>query len=90
MVSIYKTISEVLKDTDTFYVEKLGCPYCDAARKLLPEGTPHLDKEVYVDLDKDFLTQYPKHKTYPKIFYKGTFIGGYTQLDEHLKKQNGL
>ena len=39
-------------------------------------GNP-LNKALNLFLQKYFSTE---HKTYPKIFYKGNFVGGYTQF----------
>ena len=66
---------------------KKPCPYCEQAKSLLTR------KEIpYRELDitrPDVLDQIrelvPGVKTVPQIFIDGKYIGGYTDLVEHLK-----
>jgi glutaredoxin 3 len=66
---------------------KKPCPYCEQAKNLLSK------KNIkYTELDvlsPDVLDQLrdivPGVKTVPQIFIDGKYIGGYTELVEHLK-----
>lgn len=74
---------------------KYDCSYCLKAKKLLDD-----DKFTYTTIYCDdilsnnrieflnFMSQYTEQKTFPFIFYNGTFIGGYTELLEHLTFQD--
>jgi glutaredoxin len=69
------------------------CGYCIKTKKYLKD---HNKKYKYYEIDKYYktffknliktYTKYPdikfktEHKTYPVIFYKGKFIGGYIDL----------
>ena len=69
-----------------------GCPYCESAKELInndPKSTmTNLDLNMNDSVQKDFwnkfvLTQFKKkHNTFPKIFKKGKFIGGCSELQQ--------
>lgn len=67
---------------------KDDCPYCDNARSLLKR----LGKEfIEYKLDKDFSRSllkeiFPDAKTFPVITLNGSYIGGYTELNEIVKE----
>lgn len=73
--------------TEAIIYSKKPCPYCEQAKSLLTR------KEIsYRELDvtrPEVLDQLrelvPGAKTVPQIFIDGTYIGGYTDLVEHLK-----
>ena len=71
----------------TIYTKK-ACTYCRKIKELLVDETP---APVYISVDdilqnqkEDFLafidikTGVP-YRTFPMVFYKGSFIGGYTE-----------
>ena len=68
---------------------KTGCSYCKYAKQLLQNENPAVlmvDCDEYLLTDKEvFLEEMVKythisHRTFPMIFYKGLFIGGFTEL----------
>jgi len=66
---------------------KVGCPYCINAETFLNSNNIKYEKLDYTqhrDLDSEITTR-TGHRTYPKIYLDGKFIGGYTDL---IKKYN--
>ncbi|AUR97852.1 coil containing protein [Vibrio phage 1.244.A._10N.261.54.C3] len=62
-----------------------GCPYCVRAKSILDS---HGISYRYVDDIKAFPEPVPEtHRTFPAVVEDGVFIGGYTELVEHLAKQ---
>lgn len=70
---------------------KPGCPYSEAAVKLLSEKDIHFD--IYqMDIDgkkhdfsnKEFKEKFGHNATYPRIYKNNRLIGGYMDLREHL------
>ena len=73
-------------------VSKVGCPWCDKAKELLK--SKNIDFEVEEVTDRNKVEVISKlnignHKTFPIIFYKDQFIGGYSDLLNFLKKYKG-
>jgi glutaredoxin len=75
---------------------KSGCTYCDNAKKLLEKEKKTIincddyllkNKELFLFFIKN-LNNGIEHKTFPIIFYKKTFIGGYNELNEFYKNEN--
>ena len=74
-----------------------NCPFCDNALKLLHdynykkyniEVIGGLQKLLSVLKKTKKLTGFKEtHSTKPIIFYKGKFIGGYTELEKFLHKK---
>ncbi len=70
---------------------KNDCPYCIKAKKVLDNDNL---KYLIIYCDQylienrhsfiEFMSQYTNQKTFPYIFYNGTFIGGFTELVQHL------
>ena len=75
---------------------KSECIYCDNAKKLLEkEKTTIINCDDYLVKNKELFLFFIKnlnngieHKTFPIIFYKKTFIGGYSELNEFYKNEN--
>lgn len=69
-----------------------GCPYCDSAKELIaknPNSTmTNLDLDMNDEKNKQFWNKFvetqfkKKHSTFPKIFKKGKFIGGCSELQQ--------
>ena len=87
-----KIINSKLQGIDWFIITMDGCGYCDEAKKLLKTHklkfkTQMLTKKnqdkIYESIDS--LTK--KYRYFPVIFYKGKFIGGYTELKKILEKK---
>jgi len=79
------------KSNNFMVVSLNGCPFCESAKELItkdPNSTMiNLDLNMNDKVQKDFWnkfvqTQFNKtHNTFPKIFRKGKFIGGYSELE---------
>lgn len=62
-----------------------GCPYCEAAKKLLrEESLPHQyhrvddsEKSAFMD-DRGFAG---RDRTFPRIWRDGVLVGGYSELE---------
>ena len=66
---------------------KKPCPYCEQAKSLLTrKNISYRELDVTRPEVLDQLRELvPGAKTVPQIFIEGTYIGGYTDLVEHLK-----
>ncbi|KAI5149879.1 hypothetical protein ENBRE01_1171 [Enteropsectra breve] len=72
----------------TFMIIKPGCPYCDDARDLLQSKDISFE-EVVNSKDPELVREVreaTRHPTFPMIYLKGSFIGGYTDLVNHFAK----
>ena len=67
---------------------KYNCPYCDQAKALLKnKGIPFEEKKIGDGYTKEEpLEAVPNARTVPQIFLDDKLIGGFTELNEHLKK----
>jgi len=75
-----------------FMVSLKGCPYCISAKEIItnsPNSTmTNLDLNMNDTEQKKFWNKFvqtqfkKKHDTFPKIFKKGKFIGGCSELQE--------
>ncbi len=67
---------------------KYHCPYCDQAKALLKQkGIPFEEKKIGDGYTKEELLEaIPTARTVPQIFLDDKLIGGFTELNEHLKK----
>ena len=83
-----KVYQEPSQTTYTIYT-KPGCPNCVKAKKLLEkeqilmiECDEYLieDKESFLKFIQEKAKQSQEIKTFPIIFYKNQWIGGYTEL----------
>lgn len=81
---------------------KSGCSYCVKAKKLL-EKEKEKDALLIIDCDdylienKELFLNFIKEKnngkemrTFPIIFYKNQFIGGYTELTTFYEKESAF
>jgi len=81
-----------VESNDFMVVSLKGCPYCNSAKEIIINDSNSTiinldlnsnDTEQKKFWNKFVKTQFKKkHDTFPKIFRKGKFIGGYTELQE--------
>lgn len=66
---------------------KNDCTYCQQAKSLLQEkGVAYVEHKLYVDFTREtLLDKYPTAKSFPVVVVDGYYIGGYSQLREHLE-----
>lgn len=66
---------------------KDDCSYCQQAKSLLDERkVDFVERKLYVDFTREtLLEKYPFAKSFPVVVVDGYFIGGYSQLREHLE-----
>ena len=67
---------------------KNQCPYCDMAKALLTQKGIELEERKIGDgyTREQLLEAVPAARTVPQIFLDGKLIGGYTELEKHLKE----
>lgn len=67
---------------------KYHCPFCDKAKALLQmKGIQFEEKKIGDGYTKEELLEaVPNARTVPQIFLDGKLIGGYTDLEKHLKE----
>ncbi|KAG0435045.1 Glutaredoxin-2, mitochondrial [Dictyocoela muelleri] len=65
-------------------IGKEDCKYCTKAKDLLDD---HFIEYKYIENDYLKIREFMKQKTFPCIFYKGQFIGGYKELKEIIKNE---
>lgn len=67
---------------------KYNCPYCDQAKALLKnKGIPFQEKKIGDGYTREELLEaIPTARTVPQIFLDDKLIGGFQELNEHLKK----
>ncbi len=65
---------------------KYHCPYCDQAKALLTQkGIPFEERKIGDGYSKeDLLEAVPPARTVPQIFLGEQYIGGFTELKQHL------
>ena len=66
-----------------------GCTYCDDAKKLLQKHKFKFHTQMLTQKTKDTIYESidnmtKKYRYFPIIFYKGEFLGGYTELKKKL------
>jgi glutaredoxin len=73
---------------------KDNCKYCDMVKELLEEEEPVLiNTESYLETRKEeflaFIATLAQrtYRTFPMVFYNGTFVGGFTDTLHLMKKQ---
>jgi glutaredoxin len=68
---------------------KYNCPYCDQAKALLKhKGIPFEESKIGDGYTKEELLEaVPTARTVPQIFLDDKLIGGFNELNEHLKKE---
>jgi glutaredoxin len=88
--------------SDTCYTiyTKSGCSYCVKAKKLLEKEKDTVliincddylieNKELFLDFIKE-KNHGKEMRTFPIIFYKNQFIGGYTELATFYEKESAF
>lgn len=65
---------------------KNSCPFCVQAKNLLKlKGIEFEERNVSTDWTKDqLLAAVPNARTLPQIFLDDNYIGGFTELRQHL------
>ena len=78
-----------IQDNDFFIVSIPGCEYCAKATSLLTSRNMHFgvftlapDQTHRTEIIEFLDSKTDSYRKFPKVFYKGTFIGGYTKLEE--------
>lgn len=68
---------------------KPSCSFCTAAKQALSHyNVPYVEHRLDVNFSRQtLLEKFPTATTYPVVVVDGFFIGGYTELSEHLKKE---
>ena len=84
-----KIINAKLQGIDWFIVTMEGCIYCDDAKKLLKKHKLRFNTQMLTQTNKDTIYESidnmtKKYRYFPIIFYKGEFLGGYTELKKKL------
>ena len=77
-------LEKALRAAATFMLIKTGCPYCVRAEEEFHRRKIECKVMNYTqerELDEEITKMYG-HRTYPKIFYKGKFVGGCDDLLE--------
>lgn len=66
---------------------KNNCPFCDQAKRLLEmKGIEYEERNINDGYDReDLLAAVPNARTVPQIFLDDQLIGGFTDLQQHLK-----
>jgi len=66
---------------------KDGCGACERAKDLLQRRqTEHPDIDIRIERGEGKEIEPKEHKTWPKIFLNGTFVGGSVDLENKLKQ----
>jgi len=94
-------MSETQEKAEFTVYTKSGCPYCVRAKDLL-QSTRRSARVQEIDCDSFLSTPAEKeeflatmatycgrsYRTFPMIFHKGQFVGGYSDLVQYLERQN--
>jgi len=66
---------------------KNQCPYCVQAKNLLESrGIEYEERNINENYDRDdLLAAVPTARTLPQIFIDDNYIGGFTELRQHLQ-----
>lgn len=92
--SIKTGILQTIKNNDIVIFTLSYCPFCNSTKNTLANV-----KNFCLDIDKipgtaiqtqfrDILSEICNgHKTFPKIFIRGVFIGGNSDLQEKIRKK---
>jgi len=65
---------------------KYNCIFCDKAEKLCQiKGIEYKKYMLGVDYSReDLISKFPEARTFPQITKDDLYIGGYTELEQHL------
>jgi len=73
---------------------KTDCKYCGMVKELLEEEeAQYVQCDQYLDAKEAFLAFIESkggkgHKSFPMVFYNGTFVGGFTETLKLCKKKS--
>lgn len=67
-------------------ISREGCSYCTKAKNALKERSIEFtEKEIGKDITREeVLTQYPEAKNLPIFLKNDRYVGGYTELVDHI------
>lgn len=80
-------IQEIKNDQKSILVGFDACPFCTGARKYLDNRQidyEYIKRGVQPALEDEIKKTY-NHHTYPMIFMKGVWLGGFDSLKEYLQ-----
>jgi glutaredoxin 3 len=82
-------ITEELEQHETFIVTKTNCPFCVQAKKLLTKKGVQFHEIDFLNAQKLVrnISEEESHMTFPMIYLKKKFIGGYDDLVEHYENE---
>jgi glutaredoxin len=72
---------------------KSNCPYCTKVKELFLHTVPapdYVNCDSYLEINREAFLEFIRgytvreHRTFPMVFWKGTFIGGYTETKEYM------
>ena len=66
---------------------KNGCPFCTQAKALLElKGIDYEERNINTEWTREqLLEEIPTARTLPQIFLDDNYIGGFTELRQHLQ-----
>lgn len=74
-------------------ISKVGCPWCEKAKELFIKNNIDYEEQIVTNENKreviDSL-EIGNHRTFPIIFYKNQFIGGYDKLQKYVKNMSSV
>lgn len=80
----------------TVVYSKPSCSYCVKAKNLLKmKNIPYIEMMIGTDISVEQLVEeftinkLPAPRTAPQIIFQGKYLGGYDQLERHLKESTG-
>ena len=81
-----------IQNNDEFtLISLIGCPYCREAKEIIKQKKFKMNSlDLKTDGEKTFWNKFvisnfkKEHNTFPKIFHKGKFIGGCSDLQKYL------
>jgi glutaredoxin len=92
-------INNFIKPSETTYTiyGKSGCSYCGSIKKILESEYPEIVNcdDYLVNSREDFLKFIKElagveHKTFPIIFHKSKFVGGFTETKLYYDKEKAF
>jgi glutaredoxin len=71
---------------------KYNCTFCDQAKALLTANGIQFEERKIGDgySKEELLEAVPTARSVPQIFIDDQYIGGYTELEKHLRTENAI